>query len=683
MILRRFALLCLLLAIQPDLRAAASGSAGTGGGKVENDPPPLAAATLEQLVNLEITTVSRKEQKLANAPAAVFVLTQEDIRRSGALTIPDALRMVPGLHVAQISSSQWAISARGFNGRFANKMLVMVDGRTVYNPLFSGVYWESVADTLLEDVERIEVVRGPGATMWGANAVNGVIHIITKHTRDTQGSFVATGAGPEGLAFSHFRHGGNAGRRGTYRVFGKYDRHPDSPSGHGFAEARDSWRNARAGFRADWSLSEAVYLSVQAGGYSTSARDSILVPVPAPPYVRNTSASADADGGFLLGRFDFAHGESASTSFQTFFERGARDEGLGSGHIESLDFELQHRRSLARHDLIVGLGYRRLSEPFGDSPHIHVEMAVPGLTHGLANVFLQDDITLRTDLHLIAGVKLEHNYFTGLETQPSIQALWTPSRKQTVWGSISRAVRTPSRAENDLTVHKLFFPTGTPLPGLLLVQGSGSYRSESLQAHEIGYRVQPFRSLALDLSVFHNSYSRLRSVDLLPTRVELLPGAGPVAVLPSVFSNSLRGHTSGFEASVQWSARPNWRLVGGYSSLCSELQFTGSGPSPATLGLPSVLPDPAHRFQLRSLYDLTRKLELDAALYAVSSVPGYAIPAYFRPDLRLGWRISPAFELSVKAENFLNRRHYEYLDEGWGASSRFGRRSYAALLWHF
>jgi iron complex outermembrane receptor protein len=360
-----------------------------------------------------------------------------------------------------------------------------------------------------------------------------------------------------------------------------------------------------------------------------------------------------------------------------------RDEGLGSGHADSLDFELQHRRAVSRHDLVIGLGYRRLDESFGDSPHIQIELGIPNLAHGLANVFLQDDVTLNANLHLVGGVKLEHNYFTGFETQPAVQVLWTPTPRQTLWGSLSRAVRTPSRAENDLTVSKAFFPTGTPLPGLFLVQGSHPFRSEALRAHEVGYRFQPVRTLALDLTAFYNRYSDLRTVDIQPAQTEILPWLGPAVVLQGLFSNAALGRTVGLESSIQWSPTSSVRFIGGYSLFDSRLWSDTGSPPPAWLNIPFLLPDPSHRFQFRALFDLTRKLELDASLYAVSSVPGYAIPAYLRPDLRLGWRITPALELTLKAENLLNRPHYEYLDEGWGASSRFGRRSYVALLWHF
>jgi iron complex outermembrane receptor protein len=444
-------------------------------------PSDLAVASLEDLMNIEVTSVSKKEEKLFQTAAAVYVITQDEIRRSGLTSIPELLRLVPGVTVARIDGTKWAISARGFNGRLANKLLVLIDGRSVYSPETSGVYWE-VQDLLLEDIERIEVIRGPGGTLWGANAVNGVINIITKRAEDTQGVLVTAGGGSEERGFGSFRYGARMGEHADYRVYGKYFKRIGLVDALG-RSANDGQQALRAGGRVDWTLTDRDELTLQGDIYGTRLRETPTVVSPDNPFAPFANRPGEFTGGHVLGRWTRAFSKRSDLALQVYYDRFDRDLFDLADHINTFDVDLQHHVALGQqHDVVWGLGYRLVShEAHGDSATpIHFNPARK--TAHLFSGFAQDEITLVKDrLRLMVGAKLEHNQFSGFEAQPSIRVSWTPSSKQAVWAAVSRAVRTPVRSEQDIkaSIQTVPGPGGLPIIVTVFREPKLGFRSTS------------------------------------------------------------------------------------------------------------------------------------------------------------------------------------------------------------
>ncbi len=494
----------------------------------ERDTVDLTELTLEELLEIEVTLASRKSETLTRAAAAIYVLTREDIRRSGATSIPEALRMVPGLQVAQIDASKWAVSIRGFTAQFANKLLVLIDGRSIYTPLFSGVFWDA-HDVLLEEVERIEIIRGPGAALWGANAVNGIINIVTRHASASRGSLVTGGGGVEERAFGNLRHGGTLGEATFYRIYAKYFKRDGTADALG-REVADGWNAVRGGFRIDHDSPEGNALTLQGEFYDGNVGQAI-VRAPAslsPPYTLTFNNEIGISGGHVLGRWTRRFSETSDLSWQLYYDlatRGDRVNGSETRHTFDLDF--QHRFGLGRRQEIVwGVGYRSTSDAFENT--FAISLSPDSRTDHLLSAFLQNDIGLVVDrLRLTLGSKLERHTTTGLEIQPNLRLLWTPSEKQTVWAAASRAVRTPSRFETDGEVVVQIVPpdsafAGSPV-GMLTVSGSRNLLPEELFAFELGYRTRPTDRLFLDLATFYNFYTHLRTVEPGELALETLP----------------------------------------------------------------------------------------------------------------------------------------------------------------
>jgi iron complex outermembrane receptor protein len=568
----------------------------------------LKKLSIEELMEIEVTSVSKRSERLSQAAAAVIVITQDEIRRSGVTSLPEALRLVNSLHVARQTQHDWAVSARGFNLTTANKMLVLIDGRSVYTPLFSGVFWD-VQDTLLEDVERIEVIRGPGATLWGANAVNGVINVITKRAADTQGGLVTAGGGEEERAFGGVRWGGGfRGEKGHYRVYGKvFDR--DSMVLADGSDARDDMQMGQGGFRADWKNSEADSFTLQGDAYDGTIGAIAL-------------GDTDVDGGNLLGRWTRTTSERSGLELQVYWDRTHRRiPDLFEEHLDILDLDFQHRLPLAeRHDLVWGFGYRWHRDEVGNSAA--VGFFPPRRSFGLASFFAQDEISLLGDrLDLIVGTKVEHNDSTGFEVQPSIHAAWKPDDRRTLWGAVSRAVRTPTRLDEDVV---FFGPNG-----LHLVEGSRDFESEELLAWELGYRIQTTPELLFDLAAFYNVYDHLRSQE---------PPAG--SPIPIVLANNLNAETWGAELRMNAQPRPGLRLQAGYTRLEKHFSLDPGSRDPS--GGLAEGNDPENRLAFRASVDLPSNLELDAWLRYVDSLPQPPVDAYTEMDLRLGWHATEA-----------------------------------------
>lgn len=625
------------------------------------DEADLAAMDLEALMNIKVISAAKKEQKVSESSAAVYVITQDDIRRSGVTTIPDALRMAPGLQVAQQDANTWAISSRGFNSRFANKLLVMIDGRTVYTPMFSGVYWD-VQDLMLEDIERIEVIRGPGATLWGANAVNGVINILTKRAQDTQGTLVSGGVGTEDQGFGGVRHGDRLGDLGAYRVYFKYFNRDSLESAQG-GDAADDWRQARGGFRVDLGASTPNEVTLQGDLYSGTAGSTFTVPTLTPPFSASSDADTDVAGGNVLGRWTHVVSDESDLQLQFYYDRTERDSPFIRELRDTYDADFQHRLAAgARQELLWGLGYRyTVDDTRENSPSFVVEPQ--RRERQLANAFLQDEITVVEDvLRITVGTKVEYNEYTDLEVQPGARVVWTPEARQTFWGAVSRAVRTPARAENDFTIDGATLPPGAlgpdSPPALVRLTGDRDFDSEELLAYELGYRVIPSDRLSLDVAAFYNVYDGLRTLEpAAPFREESPPP--PHLVVPLAADNRMDGEAYGVEAVVNYRLLDWWRVEAAYTWLNLELHTDdGSGD---TTSEEAEGQSPRHQASLRSIMDLSPAVEFDAWLRYVDSLPTLDVDSYTTLDLRLGWRATKNTELAIVGQNLIENHHQEFV----------------------
>jgi iron complex outermembrane receptor protein len=649
--------------------------------QAQRRPPDLTELSLEELMNLEVTTVARKEQKLSEAAAAIFVITQEDIRRSGATHIPEALRMVPGLDVARIDANKWAITARGLNARFANKLLVLVDGRSVYNPLFSGVYWD-VQDPLLSDVERIEVIRGPAGTLWGANAVNGVINIITKSAKDTQGGLVNAGGGNEERGFGDVRYGGKLGGA-YYRVYAKYFNEDNFATASG-QDAHDAWDVGRGGFRVDWDIAYHDSLTVQGDYYRGDFGDQVTIPSLAPPFEQTIVGDFPMVGGNFLGRWKHLFSDTSGMALQFYYDRTERKDAVHREIRDTLDLEFQHRFALGRRQEIVwGLGYRFTVDDLRGSAFVSFDPA--SRADHLFSAFVQNELTLvDRRLRLTLGSKFEHNDYTGFEVQPNARLLWTPGGPHTIWAAVSRAVRTPSRFEDDVRVTLAAFPGPSPACPAPLCEvvafGDRDVKAESLLAYEVGYRVLPTPWLSLDLAAFYNIYDDLRTSEPGVPFFESRPPA-PRLVFPFRTANRMDGEIYGVELATNWAVTDRWRLGLGYSWLQVQLHRDPSSSDAAAENAEGDSPE--HQFKVRSYLDLPYRLQFDVALYYVDKLANRQVPSYTRVDARLAWHPTEALEVSLGLQNLFDDRHREFGPSLLVNPTEIERSVYGKITWRF
>jgi len=623
----------------------------------QKQAPDLEAASLEDLMNIEVTSVSKKEEKLFQTAAAVYVITQDEIRRSGLTSLPELLRLVPGLQVARIDGSKWAVSARGFNGRLANKLLVLIDGRSVYSPETSGVYWE-VQDLILEDIERIEVIRGPGGTLWGSNAVNGVINVITKSTQDTQGGVVTAGIGSEERGFGNIRYGANLGDNASYRVYGKYFNRSEMVDAAGRG-AKDAQQLARGGGRVEWQPTDRDDLTLEGDFYRSKLHENPTAVSAANPFSPFANRPGELSGGHIMGRWSRASSKTSNMALQIYYDNFSRKLFELSDHIDTFDLDFQHHAALGeRQDIVWGFGYRLVSHNVETNNSSPIQFNPRAKTVHLYSGFAQNEITLvKERLRLILGVKLEHNYLSGLEAQPSLRLSWTPSGRQTVWAAGSRAVRTPARSQQDIRVNYQSFAGPGGLPVIVGVFGSPNPKSEVLRAYELGYRAQPHRKLSLDVAGFYNTYDRLTSFEPGLPFFETDPQPAHL-VVPTYYGNLLSGETYGLEAAVNLDITRRWKLRGSYSFLREHLHADAT--SMDTVSEAAEGDNPRHQFQLRSYFKFFRNFALDTALYRVSSLKGQSVPGYTRIDASLGWHIRENVDASGGVQNLLDRQHAEF-----------------------
>jgi iron complex outermembrane receptor protein len=649
----------------------------------QNNQVDVTTMSVEDLMNMQVTSVSKRTQKVADAAAAVYVITQEDIRRSGATNIPEALRLAPGIQVARIDENKWAISSRGFNGRFADKLLVLMDGRSVYTPLFSGVYW-NVQDVMLEDVDRIEVIRGPGATLWGANAVNGVINIITKSARNTQAGLATAGGGTELRGFSNLRYGGTVNQDTYYRAYAKYfnvGSSTDSIGGNG----TDNWDSLRGGFRGDWNPSGPDKVTLQGDMYRSHYGELLTIPSLNAPYTSTFPNTGAISGGNILGRWAHDFGNS-STSLQVYFDNtNISENSLFADHQNIFDIDFQHSFHLTDSQAVIwGVGYRSIGDSNDSSFTVSLQP-----NHNQLNQFsgfAQDEISLLDRrVQLTLGSKLEHNDFTGLEVEPNARVLWNVTPNQSIWTAVSRAVRTPALTERGLQLVSAVIPPGgpgnpTPLAAEADVYGSNQFQSEDLLAYEVGYRVQVASNVSADIATFYNNYTHLRSAEPGAPFVQTTPT--PVhLVVPFVASNKMHGGTYGAELFTEYKVIPRWKLSGSYSYLQMDIRKdpTSMDPTPDNPNMSS----PRHQFYVRSSLDVFRKLEHDFTVRYVDDLPGLNIPSYYSVDTHFSYPLPRSFELSIGSQNLLNHQHLEFVPDFINVSPTEVKRSiYGSITWH-
>jgi iron complex outermembrane receptor protein len=643
--------------------------------------PDLTQKSLEDLMSIEVTSVSKKEQKTSQAATAVFVISQEDIRHSGALNIPDLLRMVPGLDVAQIDDGKWAISARGFNGQYSYNLLVLIDGRTVYTPIFAGVFWDS-QNVPLDSIERIEVIRGPGAAVWGSNAVNGVINIITKSADNTQGGSLTAGAGNASTGPEAIRYGGKDRNLGAYRVYAEGFQYNALPTLAGL-DGQDDWRLVHGGFRTDSTLSAKDSLTTEGDVYQGNAGELSSVPISLAPPETATVALRDRYSGWnLLTRWKRTFSPRSETSLQVYFDRSLRGDSTYDIGLNTFDIDFQHHIVWgARQDIVWGLGYRVSSD--ATIPTLRISFTPQNRRTQLFSSFVQDEIVIRPDrLNLSLGARVEHNAYTGFDFQPSGRLVWTPNNKNMFWGAVSVADRIPSRIDTSIRVNYAALPGPGNLPILVSFFGNPNEKNERLTAFEAGYRNAWTSRFSLDSTVFYNRYRDLVSVE--PGAMSLETNPAPAHLLiPTSFGNGLYGETQGLEFFANWKVASFWTVSPGYAFLSMHLHpFAGSQDTTTVPGTQGGNPD--HQGQLRSSVSLPRNIRWNASAYFVNRLPAASIPSYTRLDTSLIWRAGEHVSVSVTGQNLLRNLHPEFSGPSCTVQSGLMRRdAYAKIAWSF
>ena len=622
----------------------------------------ISEISLQELGNLQVSLVSKKKEKLTRAAAAIFVITNDDIRRSGVTSIAEALKLVPGMQVARIDANKWAVTSRGFNGRFSNKLLVLIDGRSVYINLFAGVFWD-MQDIILEDVDRIEVIRGPGATLWGANAVNGIINIVTKHAAKTQGGFITAGAGTEEKMFGALRYGTTLGQNMYFRMFSKYTLRDDFIHLNG-EKASDGWDIYQLGVRADWDRSPSHSMSLHAVAFHGTCSHTLETVLFQPPYSEIWDHKGDMGGWYALFNSQYIFKNASVLNFKCYGDYQERDEGTIIGKFGSYDVELNYLFDIGHHNQIIcGAEYRLLKDQFENTVYMIVNP--PERNQHLFSTFLQDDILIkRNRLKLTIGSKFEHHYFTGFEYQPNIRFLWTPNQKHTIWTTVSRAVRTPATFEREdrsyYNAHIISFEV-LKLPILLRYQGNRDFRSETLLAYEAGYRYCPSPSCLIDATLFLNQYDHLfagKTGSLIP----VIETENEYLVMPLITDNQIYGNMYGAEIFVDKHLTSRWRIQTAYSIIKAQMNLQpGAVDSNQVENLEKD--NPLHQFSLRSSLNLPWNIELDINYRYIDELADMGIPDYSTLDIRLGWRPRKSLEMSVVGHNLLYDSFMEFVPE--------------------
>ncbi|HLF97572.1 MAG TPA: TonB-dependent receptor plug domain-containing protein, partial [Methylococcaceae bacterium] len=621
--------------------------------------------------------------------------------------IPDLLRFVPGAQVAQMNGSQWAVGVRGLAGIYSNKLQVMIDGRSIFNPVFSGVHWDHYG-LMLEDIERIEVIRGPGATQWGSNAVNGVINIITRTARNSQGLLASGGGGNVQTGFGAARYGGKLGEDAWYKVYAKHSTQDNfeevtPPSALGDRprftgkEAHDRWKDDRGGFRLDWDASSADSLTFQGDFFQGASDRRTALPV-FPSGFEDEKITMDNSGETLAGRWSHAFSPDLRWETKSYWDHYRKvNHTWYREEVQTLDLDSQITwRWNERHEIVAGAGYRYVSDDLSD--HIgDILYFTPGKRKtSTYNIFIQDDFALIPDtLDFIYGVKYEYNGFAGSQAQPNGRLLWKISNAHRLWGAVSHATRTPVRLDQDFNLNfqrftnpapNLFCPGGAGVSCQFALTSNPDQGSEKLDAFELGYRFTPYSDFSLDLAGFYNRYYDLRTFE--NRGFQLRPGE---PFIQNIFqrANLSRAETLGVEATANWQVAPRWKLSANYSHIRQFAHLDAK--SNDTRKEPHVeIQDPENMISLRSQLNLPGAVELDGTLYYVDdspfeaiNMPGMHAQSYFRVDTRLGWSPAPGLQLDLIGQNLLDNRHLEFVDDFTNMPSEVPRSVFARVTWQF
>jgi len=626
----------------------------------------LAEMSIEDLMNIQVTLASKKPEKYFDTPAAIYVITNEDLKRSGVTNIPDALRLAPGVEVARIDSTKWSVSIRGLSSALNRRMLVLMDGRSVYNPGFAGVYWDDAVDYPLDDIEHIEIIRGPGGSVWGTSAVNGIINIITKNAKDTQGGLVSVGGGTEEKIFGGARYGGKLSENANYRVYAKYFNR--DALWHADGNNYDNWQNGQAGFSTFWDLKDGTAFRLQGDIYQTSLG-------------QKTADNLVSSGGNILGRWQRSK-ETSDTTLQFYYDHAYRnDKTTAVGIVDNLDFDFQYRTSsFSRQEINCGLGYRLTIintkgtfggiDPSGTPYDLYYDP--DHRNDNLFSAFVQDKITLVQDrLYLTLGSKFEHNDYSGYEIQPNARILWKPTQNQSVWASVSRAVRTPTEVEQNFVLkgHYVGFD--------VTLAPNKEFKSEELVAYELGYRIQPAKRLALDITAYYNVYNNLFSLEYI--------SALPPNIVYSL-GNKISGDILGGEISIDYNPFDWWKLHASQSIMRIKMKADPDSSETLTnVTVPSYEnSSPSYQTLLRSYMDLPHNLKLDCTFRLVGRLPGNTgtreVPSYNSLDVRLAWNIKPGIEISVVGQNLLKDHHAEF-PNGLAVPPELPRGVYTKAQW--
>ncbi|WP_257294659.1 TonB-dependent siderophore receptor [Endozoicomonas sp. YOMI1] len=646
--------------------------------------------SLEELIALDVpdvTSVSKRKQRLMDSPAAVFVITNEDIQRSGVTSIPEALRMVPGMQVARLNGNTWSISTRGFNYIFANKLLVLIDGRTVYSPLFSGVNWD-VQDTMLEDIARIEVIRGPGAALWGANAVNGVINIITKHAADTQGGLLSTGFGSEEKAFAAYRYGGTLGDDGYYRAFfktftrdGLANSNRDGLATSDGTDANDDWNINRAGLRADWRTENGAEASLQGELYDGTTRPPLHLFDYEGTFEKDTVThlNRDQQGGHLIGNYQQYFSDGSNFAVKGYYDRYENYDYRVTEKRDVADVEFQHQlMPWEDHNIIWGLGYRLTKYNLSDMNNI--TMAENRRTDELYSAFIQDHITISPQWSISLSSRFEHNDFTGYEIQPNAKVTWKAAENRTFWGSLSRAVKTPSISETSVTTRGINFFSEAPKDTtyMMSISGNENLNSEELTAFELGYRELFNNNLKVDVTAFYNQYKDIMayvagdsclegttddpnpSPNFFRCVLNNSPNSRVAKEYPTKLDNGLDAKTYGLEAIVDWQAKDWWKLQASFSTL--QVDGTSQQNDSYHKENETLIEQLSanNTANLRSSMNLPNQWYLDFWVRYMDNLRNAGVSNYTALDFRVAKKFGKDFELSLTGKNLFDKQRLEF-----------------------
>jgi iron complex outermembrane recepter protein len=655
------------------LALALSGVAAGAGAQVVPTSPDLRRATLEDLMKIPITSASRKEQNADEVPAAVFVLTQDDIRRSGMRTLPELFRLVPGVQVAQINASDWAVSIRGFNDQFANKLLVLIDGRSIYKRNTSGVFWDA-EDLLLDDIDRIEVVRGPGGAVWGANAVNGVINIVTKSAHDTQGALVRVGSGTADRLQTTARYGGSFGNA-AYRVYSQWSDHGETRLADGTGAA-DKGNDLTTGLRVDWSRGADAWMvdgTVRTGDAHPLWR---FVADPTPGVAPETDRPAWHRNGNVLGRWTHRTDDGSALQVQSVVAISRRSDNVTENE-NTFDTDLQyHTRVSARQDVVVGGAYRFVDNTTSESFSFALTPAASRTT--VVSVFGQDEIAVTPRVHLTLGSKVEHDSYAAWGAEPTVRLMWQPARRHRVWFSASRALRIPSNTDLASRVNVAVIP-GPRGPVVIGILGNPRYKAEAFQDVEAGYRLELGSKASVDATAFRGRYTGLPTHEPLAPEFEATPGP-PHVFIASRLENGLRADTAGLEIAARLAPIPAWQMNASYSTFHLTPHPDAASVDPDAAAFDGNAP--AHQWQFGSNVWVGGRTEVNATLSHAGSLGGLGVPAYTRADARVEVRLTRQLSAIAAGRNLLDPAHVEFVAAAM-VSTFVPRSADVQLVWKF